>query len=140
MKTAQSFKRTAPLLILGIRSGNLMADREVLRQRLTDGRCISRTFWMSKTASALAARNIVDDIVVFSRTHASRHVVQFEEGTGLPRDVVVSARRIAAHAQSAEQLAAFAVQGQPAAKNVQAAVLLTYHRPVTLAVLSSVTA
>src|SRR5258708_33455457 len=102
MKTAQSFKRTAPPLILGIRSGNLMADREVLRQRLTDGRCISRTFWMSKTARALAARNIVDDILVFSRTHPSRHVVQLQQVTGLPRDVVIGARRIDTHAQSAE--------------------------------------
>src|SRR4051794_33755381 len=53
---------------------------------------------------------------------------------------MVGARRIAAHAQPAEYLAVFVVQGQTAAKHVDAADLLTYHRVVGLTVLSGIAA
>ena len=57
-----------------------------------------------------------------------------------PRDVVVGARRVAAHAESRRQPAARVVERQPAAKHVDAADSSADHRIVGLSVVGRIAA
>src|SRR3546814_12226188 len=60
------------------------------------------------------------EFVVLRGTDASRHVVQRERVAGLPRDVVVGARGIAADAERAHPRSLRVVQRKAAAEHVHA--------------------
>src|SRR5438874_12862844 len=94
---------------------------------------------MAVTARALAARNIINDVVIFGWTDAERHIIEFQVRTSLPNDIVVCARAIAADADTANWLRPFIIQTQAATKDDGAACFFANHRIVGLTELRGVT-
>src|SRR6476661_8335605 len=82
---------------------------------------------MAEAAAAHAVLDIKDEIVAGPGSHAHGHGVESERVASLPRNHVVRAGSVAAHAKSADEFAFLAVKGKASAKNNYAADRFTDH-------------
>src|SRR5436190_22693242 len=83
---------------------------------------------MAEPAGAHAVLEVVVDVVVLPAVrYAGRHVIELEVVAHLPRDVVIRAGGVTAHAEAADELAIIIVQRQAGAGHVGPAGALPYH-------------
>src|SRR5688572_13058274 len=80
----------------------------------------------------LRNESLIVDVVVAFRADTRRDPVETEARTCAPRDVVIGARGVTAHANRADELLARVVEWQPASEHVHAADALAYQRIVRL--------
>ena len=89
-------------------------------------------------AAVRIRRDVEDDVVrpvrIARHSPDAREVIQAKQVPNAPRDVVISARRVAADADAADQNPSRPVQAEAAAKDVDAADLLAAQRFVCRAV------
>src|SRR5215203_2342786 len=85
--------------------------------------------------------NVVDDVIRAigaSWRHARRYVVEIQAVAHFPRNDVIRARRIAAHADRAEKFALRIIKRETTAEDIYATDLLAHHWIVVLAVIRGI--
>lgn len=80
--------------------------------------------WM---AEATTENKVVRTVGIAAHAPDSPHMIQSQVIPHAPRDVVIRARRVAAHSDAANDFFARGVETQPSAKNIHAAGLVPYH-------------
>src|SRR5205823_2983078 len=104
----------------GQRRRSLVSDRMRRGERLPDRRRQGRALGVAEPTDAHALRiKVVNDVIVLTAVrHAGRHVIEPEVVAHLPRDVVIRAGGITAHAEAADELPMVIVQRQAAPEHV----------------------
>src|SRR5688572_19754327 len=92
---------------------------------------------MTKATGARPSGDIVNDVVILCRAHASRHTVEVQCMPNLPSDDVIGAGCVATDADCTHQLAVLVVKSEPAPEHIHATDPAAYHRVVWLAIVFS---
>src|SRR5437588_6985630 len=74
-----------------------------------------------------ATGRIMDHVVITGWAYSGRNQIQAQSLAYLPRHNMISARGVAADAESTDQFVFFIIQSEPAAKHIHASDLSTNH-------------